>query len=72
MAPKGGSVLNEPRSAVEIADSIRNWRDLIRLADAQIEKARTDLSVARVGLAEVEEELSSRGIGTPNGGPGAC
>ncbi len=68
MAPKGGSVLNEPRSAVEIADSIRNCRDLIRIADVQLEKARTDLGVARLCLAELEEELSSRGIAGPNGG----
>ena len=70
MAPKNRSVLNEPRSAVEIAESIRNCRDLIRLADTQIEKARTDLGVARLGLAELEEELASRGIATPgDGGP---
>lgn len=68
MAPKGGSVLNEPRSAVEIAESIKNCRDLIRVADVQLEKARTDLGVARLGLAELEQELSSRGITVVNGG----
>lgn len=62
MAPKSGSVLNEPRTAVEIAESIRNCRDLIRLADVQMDKARNDLGVARVGLAELEQELVSRGI----------
>jgi GAF domain-containing protein len=72
MAPKGGSVLNEPRSAVEIADSIRNCRDLIRIADVQLEKARTDLGVARLGLAELEEELSSRGMAAPNGESPSC
>ncbi len=72
MAPKGGSVLNEPRSAVEIADSIKNCRHLIRVADLQLEKARTELGVARLGLAEIEEELSSRGIAAPDGGSGAC
>jgi hypothetical protein len=62
MAPKGGSVLNEPRSAVEIAESIKSCRDLIRVADVQLEKARSDLSVARLGLAELELELTTRGI----------
>jgi hypothetical protein len=62
MAPKGGSVLNEPRSAVEIAESIKSCRDLIRVADVQLEKARSDLSIARLGLAELELELSTRGI----------
>ncbi len=70
MAPKSGSVLNEPRSAVEIAESIRNCRDLVRIADVQIEKARNDLGVARLGLAELEEELSTRGMASDEeGGP---
>jgi hypothetical protein len=62
MAPKGGSVLNEPRSAVEIAESIKSCRDLIRVADAQIDRAKSDLSIARLGLAEVELELTTRGL----------
>lgn len=60
MAPKSGSVLNEPRSAVEIAESIKSCRKLIRVADAQIDKAESDLSIARLGLAEVELELTTR------------
>lgn len=68
MAPKSGSVLNEPRAAVEIAESIRNCRDLIRLADLQMDKARNDLGVARVGLAELEQELVSRGIAATDDG----
>ena len=62
MAPKSGSVLNEPRSAVEIAESIKSCRDLIRVADMQIDKAKSDLSIARLGLAEVELELTTRGL----------
>ena len=62
MAPKGGSVLNEPRTAVEIAESIKSCRDLIRVADAQIDRAKSDLSIARLGLAEVELELTTRGL----------
>ena len=62
MAPKSGSVVNEPRSAVEIAESIKSCRDLIQIADAQIDKAKADLSIARLGLAEVELELTSRGV----------
>jgi len=62
MAPKGGSVLNEPQSAVEIAASIKSCRDLIRLADVQLDKAKSDLSIARLGLAEVELELTTRGL----------
>jgi len=62
MAPKSGSVLNEPRSAVEIAESIKSCRDLIRVADVQIDKAMSDLSVARLALAEVELELTTRGL----------
>ena len=62
MAPKSGSVLNEPRSAVEIAESIKSCRDLIRIADGQIDKAKSDLSIARLGLAEVELELTTRGL----------
>jgi hypothetical protein len=62
MAPKGGSVLNEPRSAVEIAESIKSCRDLIRVADVQIDKAKSDMSIARLGLAELELELTTRGL----------
>ena len=62
MAPKSGSVLNEPRSAVEIAESLKSCRDLIRVADVQIDKAQSDLSIARLGLAEVELELTTRGL----------
>jgi hypothetical protein len=62
MAPKSGSVLNEPRSAVEIAESIKSCRDLIRVADLQLDKAKSDLSMARLGLAEVELELTTRGL----------
>jgi hypothetical protein len=71
MAPKGGSVLNEPRSAVEIAESIKSCRDLIRVADVQLEKARSDLSIARLGLAELELELTTRGIRPADQGGGA-
>lgn len=69
MAPKSGSVLNEPRSAVEIAESIKSCRALIRVADGQIDKAKSDLSIARLGLAELELELTSRGLRSPEQGP---
>jgi hypothetical protein len=62
MAPKSGSVPNEPRSAVEIAESIQSCRDLIRVADSQIDQAKSDLSIARLGLADVELELTTRGL----------
>jgi hypothetical protein len=65
MAPKKKGIA-EPRSAVELAESVKLVRQLIGLADQQITKARTDLGVARVGLAELEEELATRGIA--NGG----
>lgn len=61
MAPKGRSVIKEPRSAAEIAESIKNCRDLVGLADAQIGKALADLGVARVRLAEIEQGLMARG-----------
>ena len=62
MAPKGGSVVKEPRTAAEIAESIKNCRDLVGLADAQIGKALTDLRVARGRLAELEKELTTQGV----------
>lgn len=58
----------EPRSAVEISESIKLCRQLIGLADQQITKARNDLGLARVGLAELEQELATRGIAPTNGG----
>jgi hypothetical protein len=65
MAPKGRSVVKEPRRAAEIAESIKNCRDLVGLADAQIGKALGDLGVARVRLAELEQELTTRGRREP-------
>jgi hypothetical protein len=65
MAPKGGSVVKAPRSAAEIAESIKNCRDLVGLADAQIGKALADLGVARVRLTEIEQGLLARGRREP-------
>lgn len=70
MAPKSGSVLNEPRSAVEIAESIKSCRDLVRVADVQLDKAKSDLSIARLGLAELELELTTRGLRPSQPPPG--
>lgn len=72
MAPKGRSVVKEPRSAVEIAESLKICRDLIGLADAQVGKARTDLGVARVRLAELEEELATRGVASKSSRRDPC
>lgn len=71
MAPKSGSVLNEPRSAVEIAESIKSCRDLVRVADVQLDKAKSDLSIARLGLAELELELTTRGLRPSQPPPGS-
>lgn len=60
-----GNTVPERRSAVEVAESIRVVRHLIGIADQQIGKARTDLGVARVRLAELERELSILGV-SPN------
>ena len=63
-----GKSISEPRSAVEIAESVSLIRALVTLADKQIERAQTDLGVARVGLAELEQELVARGMAPTNGG----
>jgi len=60
--------VSEPRAAVEIAESVKLVRQLIGIADAQIDKARLDLGLARVGLAELEQELVTLGIAPTNGG----
>jgi hypothetical protein len=52
----------QQRSAVEIADQIGLIRQLVSIADQQIDKAKVDLGVARVGLAELEQELATRGM----------
>lgn len=52
----------EPRSAVEIAENLKQLRQLIQVADLQIDRAKTDLGVARVGLAELEQELVTIGM----------
>jgi len=52
----------EPRSAVEIAENLKQLRQLIQVADLQIDRAKTDLGVARVGLAELEQELVTAGM----------
>lgn len=55
----------ERRSAVEVAESIRVVRHLIGIADQQISKARADLGIARLRLAELEREVSGAGV-APN------
>jgi hypothetical protein len=52
----------QPRAAVEIADSLTQIRQLIQVADLQIDRAKNDLGVARVALADIEQELVTRGI----------
>ena len=64
MAPKGGSVIKEPRSAVEIAESIENCQGLVRRGDVQVGKAITDRRVVRGRMAELEQELITRGMGS--------
>jgi len=61
-----GKSIPERRSAVEVAESIGVVRQLIRVADLQLDRARTDLGVARVRLAELERELTTAGMS--NGG----
>jgi hypothetical protein len=41
----------------EIADKCSQIRQLIALADQQLDRAKTDMAVARVGLAELEQQL---------------
>lgn len=60
MAP--GKSVSDGRSAVEVAESIGVVRQLIGVADQQINKARNDLGIARVRLAELERELVSQGV----------
>jgi hypothetical protein len=57
-----GKGLSERRSAVEIAADLKTIRHLVGVADQQISKARTDLGVARVRLAELARELTADGV----------
>lgn len=68
MAPKGRSVVKEPRSAAEIAESLKNCGDLVGLAGVQIGKALTDLEVARARLGDLERELAARGVASKSSG----
>ena len=52
----------QPRPAVEVAEDLKRVRHLIGVSDQQLSKARTDLGVARVRLAELERELTSVGV----------
>lgn len=54
--------VTHPRHAVEIADSLRLIRQLIQAADLRLDVAKNDLGVARVGLAELEQELATVGV----------
>jgi hypothetical protein len=57
------------RSSVAISlVTRRSCRDLIRVADAQIDRAKSDLSIARLGLADVELELTTRALRSTNDG----
>jgi hypothetical protein len=56
------------RPAVAGQERLANG-NLIRVADAQIDRAKSDLSIARLGLAEVELELTTRGLRSSDPGP---
>ncbi len=50
-----------PRPPEEIAESLSLIRSLVALAEAQLEKSKVDLGLARAGLFELEAELN-RGV----------
>ncbi len=52
----------QPRPAAEFAESVRLIRALVGVGMRQIEKAQVDLGVAIAGMAELEHELSTRGV----------
>jgi hypothetical protein len=60
MAPKKS--VPSTRSAVEIAEDLKTVRHLVGVAEQQMAKARTDLGVARLRLAEIERELTIEGV----------
>jgi len=56
-----------PRSAPDLAEAVALARKLISLASEQTRQAQSNLDLAKVGLAEIEIELVTRGI-PPVGG----
>ncbi len=57
-----GKRVSEPRSAVELAESVALARRLVSLGAEQLKRAEQNFALARVGLAELEAELSRRGM----------
>lgn len=66
MARKSG--VAEPRSAVEIAEQVKLARRLLTLGAEQLKRAEQNFDLARVGLADLEAELSSRGMASETAG----
>jgi hypothetical protein len=57
-----GTTVTEPPNAAEIADKCHQIRALIGIADQQLDRAKTDLGVARIGLADLEQTLLTLGV----------
>jgi hypothetical protein len=57
-----GTTVLQALDPADLADRIRNIRSLITIADQQIDRAKTDLGVARVGLADLEQQLLTVGV----------
>lgn len=57
-----GKSISEPPNAAEVADKCQQIRALIGIADQQLDRAKTDLGVARIGLADLEQTLLTLGM----------
>jgi hypothetical protein len=56
------SVVKEPLTAEDIRHALELTRRLVVMSCDQIRQAKLDLDLAKTGLAELEEDLKTRGV----------
>lgn len=56
------TVAKEPLTAGDILHAIELQRRLVTMSCDQIRQAKLDLDLAKTGLAELEEDLKTRGV----------
>ena len=56
------SVAKEPLTAEDIRHSLELTRRLVVMSCDQIRQAKLDLDLAKTGIAELEEDLKTRGV----------
>jgi hypothetical protein len=63
--------VSQPRTAVEIAQSLSTARRLVAVGAERVRQTLLDLDVAKIAIAEIEQELAVSGVASSEAPKGA-